>query len=213
MTESFQINKPKIALWKNLKEKKGTQTAHSFFWLSFSLFVTAFFILVAIRPTILTIAQLNKEIKEKTKANEILQKKIDSLVAAQNVYVKYANKLSLVEEVLPQRSHFGNFSYYLETASSSSGNLLVSFNIAKSAEGKKLSGNSLLYSSDFSLQADGNFASAKDLIDLLETSKRIVNLETFSLSANQKKEEAETSTTPSLKSEIKGKIFWLKQKK
>lgn len=59
---------------------------------------------VAIQPTLQTMAGLSEEIEEKSKLNEQLQKKVAALNAAQTEYYRWQEQLSLLDTAIPAGS-------------------------------------------------------------------------------------------------------------
>jgi hypothetical protein len=55
----------------------------------------------AIRPTITTITRINKEIKEKTRTNDLLEKKIDTLSELDKDYKEHRQKFDDLELIFP----------------------------------------------------------------------------------------------------------------
>lgn len=68
--------------------------------------LSLFFIIFAIKSTLVTIVSLNKEIKDKRQANQILSQKIDSLKTAQITYANMLRDLPLVEAAMPEELDF-----------------------------------------------------------------------------------------------------------
>lgn len=66
-----------------------------------SISAVIFFAVFAIRPTLTTMADLVKEIEDKTKLNQDLQKKIAALGTVQASYVQVQSRLPLLDEAIP----------------------------------------------------------------------------------------------------------------
>ena len=165
----------------------------SFSWLSFTILTVTFFALAAIKPTLVTIAQLTKEIKDKTEASQKLQQKINALVAAQKVYAKNINRLPLLDEVLPKKNEFPQIAVFLEGLASSSGVELRSLDFEKvfakktiSADNKDLNLSSTLLS--ISLGVAGEYPNLKEFLKGIETSRRVIKVESISFSQSKKAE-------------------------
>ncbi len=168
---------------------KITQAAQirSFAWISLSIFVISFFVLTAIRPTLVTIAQLEREVKDKKEASQKLQTKINSIVAAQKEYAKNIDYLDALNEALPEKNEFPRLAFFVEEIASSSGVELKSLNFEKittlGENSEKTS--SLTNSFSISLSVVGDYSKLKDFLKSLELSRRIIKMETVSFTQSK----------------------------
>ena len=71
-----------------------------------SIGAVMFFALFAIRPTLLTMSDLVKEIEDKTNLNEQLRQKTASLATAQAQYLNLQNRLFVLDQALPSQPEF-----------------------------------------------------------------------------------------------------------
>lgn len=164
-----------------------TAKARSFIWLSITIFTISFFLIVAVRPTLVTIAKLNKEIKDKTVAANELQKKINAIIAAQDVYTRNADNLVLLDEAFPEKSEFPRLAYFFEQVATSSGVIFKSLSferIGGAVPGQTSTAQDYPSSSplNFSLSAGGDYLKLKDFLKELESSRRLLKIKeaTFS---------------------------------
>jgi Tfp pilus assembly protein PilO len=81
--------------------KESPEKKRSYIFFGFSIFVTIILIVFAIRPTITTITRINKEIKEKTRTNDLLEKKIDTLSELDKDYKEHRQKFDDLELIFP----------------------------------------------------------------------------------------------------------------
>jgi Tfp pilus assembly protein PilO len=144
---------------------------------------------MAIRPTLVTIAKLNREIKDKKEANQKLQTKINAIVAAQAQYSKNLDNLPLLEEALPEKSQFPRLAFFVEENATASGVELKSLSFEKigaveQAPQSSSTSNSLY----FSLNVSGNYSNLKDFLNRLESSRRIIEINSFAFSQVKKEE-------------------------
>lgn len=179
--EQTILQKPgKMARYSNLlssiKERSKTPPVRSFAWLSFTLFIIAFFIVIAIRPTIITIAKLNKEIKDQKDLNKKMDVKIKSLVQAQQNYAKNIDLLYLLDEALPQRSEFPRFAFFLEDQATNSGITIRSISLDQFNKKESAASGSGLFS--FSINTEGDYLKLKNFLQTLEQSRRITQIDT-----------------------------------
>ncbi len=183
-TEYYRYRRYFFSLGKISK----TPQARSFAWLSLTLFAIAFFAIMAIRPTLMTIAKLNREIKDKREASQKLQTKINAIVAAQALYAKNLDNLPLLEEALPSRSEFPRLAFFLEENASASAVELKNLTFEKiEVSGKSASPSAKANSLNFSLSVIGDYVNLKDFINRMENSRRILEID--SLIFNQTKRE------------------------
>lgn len=70
--------------------------------LAFSILAVIFFAVFAVKPTLQTMSELVKEIKDKRALNEQLEQKIASLNTAQAQYQQFSSQLYLLDEAMPK---------------------------------------------------------------------------------------------------------------
>lgn len=68
-----------------------------------SIFTILFFAIFAIRPTLLTMSDLIKEIDDKEKIDQDLSKKIAALSTVQPLYLQLSDQLIALDEVIPNQ--------------------------------------------------------------------------------------------------------------
>ena len=69
----------------------------------FTVFAIIFFALFAIKPTLVTISDLIKEIEDKQKLEEQLQRKVAALSTAQTAYQNNQDNLATLDQAIPSR--------------------------------------------------------------------------------------------------------------
>lgn len=90
--------------------KESPQKKRSYAFLAFTILVSILLVVFAIRPTIIIINKINKEIKEKTTINNLLISKIDALSTLDKEYVENQEAFENLELIFPAN---GNFSLLL----------------------------------------------------------------------------------------------------
>lgn len=178
----------------------------SFAWISLTLLTITFFALAAIRPTLVTIAKLNREIKDKRKASQQLQNKINSLIAAQKTYAQNVEYLPLLDAALPTTNQFPQLAYFFEEQASLTGTEIKNITFEKisvtpdnSTKAKaKGTGNGFL----FTIVASGNYAGLSEFLKNLEASRRIITIDNVSFGTSQKIEDI------SLTLSVSGQVFF-----
>jgi len=180
-------------------------------WLSLSVSTVAFFLIVAIKPTVITITKLIKEIEEKEAASLLLDKKIASLIAAQKIYAENSQRLPMLNQALPEKSEFPWLANFLDSAALSSQIELSSLSFEKinlnlASLAKQSQKPSSYQSINFSTNAKGDYLNLKNFVSLLESSRRLIRIELAGVSETKKKNEEETNTT--LQLNISGVMFF-----
>lgn len=90
-----------------------------------SILAVVFFAIFAIRPTLLTMADLVKEIEDKQALNQQLQQKIAALGTAQTSYLALQQRLGVLDEAIPNSPMFVDSLKLLEKVASDN-QLLIS---------------------------------------------------------------------------------------
>lgn len=91
----------KTEIASGLNEFYTQPIARVSFELIITIVVVMFFALFAIRPTLLTMSDLIKEIEDKRALEQALEQKIAALSTAQTEYLAVQNRLPLLDEALP----------------------------------------------------------------------------------------------------------------
>jgi Tfp pilus assembly protein PilO len=163
-----------------------------------SLFTIAFFAFFAIRPTLVTIASLMKEIEDKEMIAQKLEEKINALSRARNEYDAISAELPLIEDALPQKTNPSLLVRQIETLASQNGVVLQSIQVGEapllgekeykpqSTEAKlKEKGLSAL---NFSLSISGSYQNLKNFLQDLEELRRLITPSSFAFKIEQKGE-------------------------
>ncbi len=108
--------------------KESPEKKRSYMFFAFSLFVMIVLIIFAIRPTILTITRINKEIKEKTAVNRLLDSKITTLSELDKQYAESKKQLSNLELIFPADGNFSLFMSNIDAIVARNGFALMSIN-------------------------------------------------------------------------------------
>jgi hypothetical protein len=108
-----------------LEVLRNPPSKKTFYYLSaFTAIVAIVLGLFAIRPTILTITKINKEIKEKTRISEALDDKIDALTQLDQQYSEYEDKLEALQLIFPTSGNFSLFMSNIEAVVARNGFVL-----------------------------------------------------------------------------------------
>ena len=104
-----------------------------------ALFITAFFIMFAIRPTFATIVTLQKTIVESRETLKLLETKVTSLGKASTLLEKIKPQLPLLDSSIPANGmNYDEISYSLEALAQNTETTLESFTLGKSILSSRL---------------------------------------------------------------------------
>jgi hypothetical protein len=90
----------------------------------FTVVVAIALIVFAIRPTLLTINGINKEIKEKTRISEALESKVNAMVELDEEYTEFSENLDSFQLIYPTSGNFSLFMSNIEAVVSRNGFIL-----------------------------------------------------------------------------------------
>lgn len=111
---------------KIIKESPEKRKAYIFFGVT--LVVVILLIVFAIRPTILTITKISKEIKEKQRVDTALEQKITVLSSLDKEYTDNKDKFNSLELIFPDDGNYSLLLSNIESIVSRNGYLLIGIN-------------------------------------------------------------------------------------
>jgi Tfp pilus assembly protein PilO len=111
---------------KIIKESPEKRKAYIFFGVT--LIVVIALIVFAIRPTILTITKISKEIKEKQRVNTALEQKITVLSSLDKEYTEHKDGFNSLELIFPDDGNYSLLLSNIESIVSRNGYLLIGIN-------------------------------------------------------------------------------------
>lgn len=164
-----------------LKSKQAT----AYTMIILSLFTVSFFGIFAIRPTLTTIVELKRKIDDATILDTALQKKIDTLVQAQEQYQFIKDFIPAIEEALPEKPDIANALLKIENIASEKKATVSALQVQSivykspetattSAENKDILSTKLL-ALDFSANISGTYEQVTGFLEKLFTMRRTVN--------------------------------------
>lgn len=146
-----------------------------------SLFLVIFFGIFVIRPTMVTIADLIKEIDDKQELEQQLQRKIASLATAQDEFNQYKDKIKYLDQAIPSQPELVRSLKTVEKIASDNKVIISSLKTSEIPEEKKVQMFDLdqlaridLY---FTFQVMGNYPSIKNFIEDLHQYRRAFMVE------------------------------------
>lgn len=198
MAISFEIGYHRYRRYfTNISALYQKKKARVYTGLILSLLAVAFFSFFAIRPTLVTIASLVKEIEDKRMIAQKLQEKINALSLAQKEYVAVSSELPLVEEALPQEPDLPLFIRQLETLSVQSGVTLRTIQFGRvNLRGRPVSKPDSVKTKQkeetsgitFNFSASGSYQNLKTFLQSLENLRRLVVISSFAFRPEEKEE-------------------------
>lgn len=153
-----------------------------------SLLAISFFLAFAIKPTLITIAELVKTINDQKMITDQLQNKINALALAQSEYNLVSSDLYLVDEALPKNSQISGLAIQIEALAQQAGIVLgsVRFDPIPLKENRSPKKTEIA----FNLTASGDFQNLKSFLRLLNSLRRVIQVETFSFKIKGAESEA-----------------------
>lgn len=163
-------------LFTYLQKQRENQRVARLIELSSTLFLISFFILFAIKPTILTISKLVGDIKSKELMTKELKGKIDDVIAAQDLFSQVQEKYQLIESSLPTSPGFYQANFQI-----------ISLSQAKQIPLEKI--NYLVKESDTfyttSVSTASSYSTALSFLSDLLRNRRLIGLDNFTFSVDK----------------------------
>ena len=175
------IQSPFIARFWRLEQQK--RNAYSF--ATFSLVTTIFFAIFAIRPSVVTIANLVKKYEMYKRIDQEMTTKLDGLANAKKNFDKSKKEVDFLREKVPDEK--AEHEFIRE----------VSFLVAQSKV--SLSNTTFLKPQDasnevgFSIKADGRFNNILEFVSSLQKSRRAINIKLIEIESRSYDKEASLS--------------------
>lgn len=148
-------------------------------FLTLSLMLIIGMLVFALRPTLITISGLLGQIKAQQEISSKLDEKIMEVSKSQVVMTQAESKLFLVDQALPNSPALQIFMNTVETQASESGIKMTNTVFS----GVTFSTQNI----DFTLTADGDYKSLRNFVQILESLRRIVHLNSVQIVSSEKK--------------------------
>ncbi len=172
----------------------------AYFSIVMSIFTIAIFVAFAIRPTLATIANLQRQIQDKQDINRRLDQKINDLSKLQSDYQTIERDLPLIFSALPQNPSVSKAIILLEKTATSAGVTLSAVNIttADYSEIPLATGAAVAsISSSFvpiNLTVVGDFDNIRNFLEQLTNLPRIFNPSNIGIVKSQDSSALDTRT-------------------
>jgi len=169
-----------------------------------SIATVAFLVFFAIKPTLVTIAGLVKELDDKKVVTQRLEEKINNLNIAQKEYFNIQENLEFIEQALPKDSRVFILVKQFEALAVQTGVSLIAAQYSPvNLKGDDGSGN--VQSVGVKMVLIGDYQNLKKFLFSLSNFRRIFRIEGFSFELQEKSGELVLS--------VDGKVFFLGGKK
>ncbi|NCN59084.1 hypothetical protein COW99_01230 [Candidatus Roizmanbacteria bacterium CG22_combo_CG10-13_8_21_14_all_38_20] len=180
LVNKIELKMPRIPYYK-LRKSFQSKHKHAYMMLILSLFTMSFFGLFALRPTLVTIATLNRQIKDSREIDRRLTEKLNVLVQAQAEYEVIAPFLSKINQAIPEYPEYTELLADLEEIREASGSAVSKLGIGTVEIKSSIPGQV-----DLAVASEGGYLSLEDFINLLLTNERLLTIN--SLGFNSKEE-------------------------
>jgi len=153
-----------------------------------SLITITVFSIFALKPTLLTISQLIKDNREKEETINKMEQKIKNIATAQNIYNQNIEKISLIEQAIPNTPAYTNS----VTVIGSSVNEVVLIGEEKKKKNKNEIENlpKNVSTITFSVNLTGPYLSLYSFLFNLENSRRPLIIDNININSSKKENES-----------------------
>jgi hypothetical protein len=163
-----------------LKKQKENQNFYHTIELNATIFLVIFFVIFAIRPTVITIASLVGDINAKEIQQTQLKTKINQIIKAQDLYSQVQEKYSLISQSLPDGPSYYQAANQISGAASISSISVNDLNFILSNPDTALLGHLNSYSIPINLSA--SFPQTVTVLDDLLQNRRLLKIPLISFS-------------------------------
>ncbi len=158
--------------------------------IGFTLLVIALFAFLAIKPTFSKISELMGTIKSKKMLSAEMEKKIRSIVQAQDNFAKIQDEYPLIQSCIPSYPSFSNASSLIQKSGERNSIAFQKINFNLDQDKNIETGNFHINTS-----SQGDFLAFLQTIDQLSKSRRPLTIDTFSFSIPKSQSSASPSAS------------------
>ncbi|HEX7018151.1 MAG TPA: type 4a pilus biogenesis protein PilO [Patescibacteria group bacterium] len=186
-------------LMNTLTEFYQRPVAQASLELFLSICAVLFFAIFAIRPTLLTMSDLIKEIEDKRELSQKLDQKVAALASAQNELLSVQDRLQVVDQALPSEPKLLESLSYLEKIASDQQLVIENLTVAtlpeESGRNRSARTGRKNYTINFTVQ--GDYPTIKRYLDQVLNVRRAFVIETvaFTTSDNRGKKSLKANVT------------------
>jgi len=169
---------------------------------SLELFLTigtvAFFALFAIRPTLLTMSNLIKELDDKKVLDTQLSEKIASLQSSQIQYAQLEQRLPLLDEAIPLQPQFYDAIVLVEKVASDNNLVIQNLSLQTIPADKELDQPLTSQTRQFlpfRVTLSGDYESIKNFVSQVQSLRRLFTVESIVFNAKEEKQQRRLEAT------------------
>jgi len=159
------------------RDEDERQKFIAYFYITISLFTLSFFGFFAIRPTIITIVNLNRQLKDNEQVLERIKQKQQDLAKLTALQDSLKNEIPLIEKAVPNVPKIPHLSRQIETVALKNNVNLTSLNFGAIDVGGATSESLLSFS--ISITAEGAENDVNKFIRDLTSMDRLLGFERF----------------------------------
>jgi len=182
-----ELRQKSLARAKDLYQKPAAKISLE---VIISVLAIVFLAVFAIQPTLSTMSQLVKDIEDREKTAEALNKKVQALSEVSTQLTQLKNDLKLLDSALPSTPDINGFLLRVERLATDHSIILTnlnSSNVPKNLTSPK--NQSDVQSLPIQLIAKGPFSNMKSFLNDLQKLDRFVSVENITISTEQKETE------------------------
>ncbi len=153
--------------------------------IAFAILSLSFFTIFAIKPTLVTIASLQSEIRSQNEIDSKLSQKVESLRVAYGNYKRLEERLGVLDLAGTNLPRITAFLRQAEALANRRGITISSFSVGTIPIGGEISTGEPFLESKFSMGAKGSYEGVLGFIQDLENLKRIVTINSYSVTEDQ----------------------------
>ena len=155
-------------------------------FLSFGLVIIL--TIVAIQPTLTTIAKLNEEVQEKKDLTSKLASKISAVNTAIDTYTQYSDQIALLDQTLPPTAQLIPTLKIIEKMANENNVIITNMSVSKvpdEVEAEPTSVAAPLTTLPISVSVMGQYQDMKQFVEALHDSRRTIQVQSASFSLEE----------------------------
>lgn len=177
LNNQFSRVKP---LYEYLKKQRENYRFIRSVEISATFVLVSFFLVFAVRPTVLTISSLWGDIQAKQVLKTQLKTRIDNVVKAQDVFSQVQERYQIINDSLPDRPQYSQAAQQIQQTGNNSGLNVDSFDYIVQTDDKNPIAP-YVKNYQISLNLNGSFSSAVQMISNLLQNRRLINISSISI--------------------------------